>query len=124
MLLMVLSVSNAAFCQLIDKSGNKLVIASETKQSDEPLSKSELVSVYKYLVELQTVRSNYNIEQKKNDYLNQQIAAYQNQLELKDDMNANLQAYAEQVKAKWYQSSYAILVYIVGAVAITYAVSN
>lgn len=132
MLLMGLFVSNAAYSQIIDKNGKQLVVSHQSsvgnesieQLNNEALNKTELVTVYRYLVELQKVKSNYNIELKKNDYLNQQITAYQNQLALKDDMNENLQAYAEQVKAKWWQSQYAIIAYVVGAIAITYAVGN
>ena len=127
MLLMVLFVSSAAFSQIVDKNGASLKLVQpvfyDTLDNRE-LGVSELVQIYKYLVELQNVRSNYKVELKKNDYLNQQVSAYQNQLALKDDMNENLQAYAEQVKAKWYQSEYAIILYVVVAVVITYAVAN
>ena len=122
---MGLFVSNVLFCQVTDKNGNQLKNKSDTaveQLDNNPLAKSELVAVYRYLVELQKVRNNYLMETKKSDVYKLQISEYQNQLLLKDDMNANLKAYAEQVKPKWYQSEIAILAWVTGSIILTYAV--
>lgn len=128
MLLMVLFVSNAAYSQIINKDGFQLKINNEKltieQLNNQSLSNAELVGVYKYLVELQKVRSDYLIENKKVDVLNKQVNAYQNQLALKDDMNQNLQAYAEQVKARWWQSEYAIIAWVTGSIVLTYLVTK
>lgn len=127
MLLMALFVSRLAYSQVVTKDGLKLVIASGTKQSvkqldNQPLTKAELVSVYRYLVELEKVRSDYSISQKQIDYLKQINGMQSNQIELKEDMIKNLESYAEQVKPDWWQSEIAIIAWIAGAVTLTYLV--
>lgn len=131
MLLTVLFVSSFTFSQIVTKNGERLEVKGKLNSSNilplasgDSLNKSELVNVYRYLVELQKVRSDYAIELKKNLLLNQQNSAYQNQIELQSDMMRNLEVYAEQVKPEWWQSEYAIVAWVVGACALTFLITN
>lgn len=135
MLLMVLSVSSLTHSQVVTKDGLRLEVKRETKNDQKTslvsrlssldnstLSKAELVGVYRYLVELEKVRSDYNLSLKQIDYFKQINGMQSNQLELKEDMIKNLESYAEQVKPEWWQSEIAIIAWIAGSVTLTYLI--
>lgn len=134
MLLMVLSAGSFTNSQIKTKDGKQLKIfnAQSSIINDkniehstlniEPLTKAELVGVYRYLVELEKVRSDYKLSLKQIDYLKQINGMQSNQLELKEDMIKNLESYAEQVKPEWWQSEIAIIAWIAGSAALTYLI--
>ncbi len=131
---MVYSGTHYSNCQIITKDGARLQMISvkgsmlndsvHLTLNNEHLTLAEVTQGYFYLLELQKLRKDYLIENKKNSVLNQQINEYQNQLALKDDMIKNLESYAEQVKPEWWQHEIAIIAWIAGACALTYLITN
>lgn len=123
MLLMVLSAGSLTHSQVVTKDGLQLKIKPAIEQlNNEALSKAELVGVYRYLVELEKVRSDYKLSLKQIDYFKQINGMQSNQLELKEDMIKNLESYAEQVKPEWWQHEIAIIAWIAGSAALTYLI--
>lgn len=135
MLLMVLSAGSFTNSQIKTKDGLRLEIKRKTENDQKTsyvsrlssldnsaLSKAELVSAYRYLVELEKVRSDYKLSLKQIDYFKQINGMQSNQLELKEDMIKNLESYAEQVKPEWWQHEIAIIAWIAGSAALTYLI--